>query len=202
MSFGPALGVHELCKVPKRTALNVYLFRLMQVLGDKSMQIKYLNPNVLFVAAGVPDGSPLLPGSPPPQLRIELLDTVSRPRALQLHTQGDTTLSPVASRGPETVSSERCPGAFRHRLRMACMTLFAMAIMQGARGPVHAVLCENWAVYHYWSTANQTLRGMWLTYVAPAPTCSGVVAAVHGCVNHVTKTGAPFLAAGGSGGAV
>jgi hypothetical protein len=49
----------------------------MQVLGDKSMQIKYLNPNVLFVAAGVPDGSPLLPGSPPPQLRIELLDTVS-----------------------------------------------------------------------------------------------------------------------------
>lgn len=22
--------------------------------------------------------------------------------------------------------------------------------MQGAHGPVHAVLCEHWAVYHYW----------------------------------------------------
>ena len=48
-----------------------------QVLGDKSMQIKYLNPNVLFVAAGLPDGMPLLPGAPSPQLRIELLDTVT-----------------------------------------------------------------------------------------------------------------------------
>ena len=50
---------------------------VLQVLGDKSMQIKYLNPNVLFVAAGVPDGSPLLPGLPPPQLRVELLDSVT-----------------------------------------------------------------------------------------------------------------------------
>ena len=48
-----------------------------QVLGDKSMQIKYLNPNTLFVAAGLPDGTPLLPGAPPPQLRIELLDSVT-----------------------------------------------------------------------------------------------------------------------------
>ncbi len=48
-----------------------------QVLGDKSMQIKYLNPNVLFAAAGLPDGQPLLPGAPSPQLRIELLDTVT-----------------------------------------------------------------------------------------------------------------------------
>ena len=27
-------------------------------------------------------------------------------------------------------------------------------LMQGARGPVHAVFCENWVVYHYWSVLN------------------------------------------------
>ena len=26
--------------------------------------------------------------------------------------------------------------------------------VQGARGPVHAVFCENWVVYHYWSVLN------------------------------------------------
>lgn len=26
--------------------------------------------------------------------------------------------------------------------------------MQGARGPVQAVFCENWVVYHYWSVLN------------------------------------------------
>ena len=25
---------------------------------------------------------------------------------------------------------------------------------QAARGPVHATLCENWAVYHFWSLAH------------------------------------------------
>ena len=26
---------------------------------------------------------------------------------------------------------------------------------QDARGPVKAVLCEHWAIYHFWSTASQ-----------------------------------------------
>ena len=26
--------------------------------------------------------------------------------------------------------------------------------MQGARGPVHAVLSEHWVVYHFWSLAH------------------------------------------------
>ena len=48
-----------------------------QVLGNKDMKIKYLNPNTLFVASGMPDGAPLPPGAPEPQLRAELLDTVT-----------------------------------------------------------------------------------------------------------------------------
>ena len=27
-------------------------------------------------------------------------------------------------------------------------------VLQGARGPVKAVLCENWAIYQYWSITN------------------------------------------------
>ena len=41
------------------------------------MKMKYLNPNTIFVASGVADGSPLDPLAPPPQLRAELLDSVT-----------------------------------------------------------------------------------------------------------------------------
>lgn len=47
------------------------------MLGNKDMKIKYLNPNTLFVASGLPDGVPLASGAPEPQLRAELLDTVT-----------------------------------------------------------------------------------------------------------------------------
>ena len=47
-----------------------------QVLGDKDLKIKYLNPNTLFLASGLPDGEPLAPG-PEPLLRADLLDTVT-----------------------------------------------------------------------------------------------------------------------------
>lgn len=30
----------------------------------------------------------------------------------------------------------------------------ARGAAQGASGPVHAVMAENWLVYHYWSAAN------------------------------------------------
>ena len=35
------------------------------------------------------------------------------------------------------------------------LTRTSVGLAQGARGPVHAVLSENWAVYHYWSIANR-----------------------------------------------
>lgn len=49
----------------------------IQVLGDKDMKMKYLNPNTMFVASGVADGAPLDPQAPPPQLRAEILDSVT-----------------------------------------------------------------------------------------------------------------------------
>ena len=115
------------------------------MLGDKSMQIKYLNPNVLFVAAGLPDGVPLLPGGPPPELRIELLDTVTgRVLASFVHKVNICSLS--------LRHSSLCGCCSRYPFDLALMCI---DLAQGARGPVHTALSENWAVYHYWSTANR-----------------------------------------------
>ncbi|KAK9825151.1 hypothetical protein WJX81_005905 [Elliptochloris bilobata] len=80
--------------------LHSPVYSYAKVLGDRSLKLKHLNPNTLFVATG--DGR---------TLTASLLDTVS--------------------------------GRFLHRQLHA-----------GASGPVHAVMAENWLVYHYWSSAN------------------------------------------------
>lgn len=36
-----------------------------------------------------------------------------------------------------------------------CISSPGSVRLQDARGPVQAVLCENWAVYHFWSTSSQ-----------------------------------------------
>lgn len=48
----------------------------MQVLGNRSMKLKYLNPNVLFVASGVQEtsGKALLGEA---ALTVQLIDTIS-----------------------------------------------------------------------------------------------------------------------------
>ncbi|KAK9804018.1 hypothetical protein WJX73_002264 [Symbiochloris irregularis] len=80
-----------------------------KVLGDRSLKLKYLNPNLLLIATGPPNGAPAK-GTKTPRLTISILDTVTG------------------------------------------QVLFRQS-HQDARGPVHAVLCENWAVYHFWSVA-------------------------------------------------
>ena len=48
----------------------------LQVLGNRSMKLKYLNPNVLFVASGVEENSQkALLGEA--ALTVQLLDTIS-----------------------------------------------------------------------------------------------------------------------------
>lgn len=46
------------------------------MLGDRSLKLKYLNPNLLLLASGPPDG---VPGASlkAPRLTISLLDTVT-----------------------------------------------------------------------------------------------------------------------------
>ncbi|KAK9816030.1 hypothetical protein WJX74_010737, partial [Apatococcus lobatus] len=88
------------------------IYSPVKVLGDKSLKVKYLNPNLLLVASGTPAGvSSDALGQEVQALHILLLDTVTgRPVFRQSH--------------------------------------------KGARGPVKAVLCENWAIYQYWSITN------------------------------------------------
>jgi hypothetical protein len=83
-----------------------------KVLGDRSLKIKYINRNSVFVATGPPDGtSSQALDSSEVQLTVQVVDTV--------------TGRPI----------------YRQTLK-------------GARGPVHAVYCENWVVYHYFSVLN------------------------------------------------
>ena len=48
----------------------------MQVLGDRSLKLKYLNPNLLLLATGPPNGAPLSTIKSP-RLTVSLLDTVT-----------------------------------------------------------------------------------------------------------------------------
>lgn len=62
------------------------------------------------------------------------------------------------------------------------------ARLQGARGPVHAVLCEHWAVYHYWNAAQHRWQvGRPAAALLPkrfpsAPSLSSTLT----CVRHIT----------------
>ncbi len=47
------------------------------------------------------------------------------------------------------------------RARGAALTAGRARARQGAGGPVHAVMAENWLVYHYWSSANARFQ-VWL----------------------------------------
>lgn len=48
----------------------------LQVLGNRSMKLKYLNPNAIFVASGVQDtGAKALLGEA--TLTVQLIDTIS-----------------------------------------------------------------------------------------------------------------------------
>ncbi len=49
----------------------------VQVLGDRSMKIKYLNPNTAFIATGAPDGVPSSALTKPPRLSVAVVDTVT-----------------------------------------------------------------------------------------------------------------------------
>ena len=59
----------------------------LQVLGDRSLKFKYLNPNTLFVAVGPPDGVPSAALPPDAlQLTVSIIDTVTgRPLFRQTH---------------------------------------------------------------------------------------------------------------------
>lgn len=77
----------------------------VKILGDRSVQYKYLSPNVLFVALGDKPGSTSKKSN---KLQVQLVDSVT----------GE---------------------------------VFYHAVHQGAGGPVHAMISENWVVYQYWS---------------------------------------------------
>ncbi len=56
----------------------------MQVVGDRSLKVKHLNPHALLVASGAPLGAPTPPAQL--QLHVEILDAVTgRPLFRQVH---------------------------------------------------------------------------------------------------------------------
>eukprot|EP00192_Tetraselmis_astigmatica_P002112 CAMPEP_0117674976 /NCGR_PEP_ID=MMETSP0804-20121206/15346_1 /TAXON_ID=1074897 /ORGANISM="Tetraselmis astigmatica, Strain CCMP880" /LENGTH=1011 /DNA_ID=CAMNT_0005483923 /DNA_START=47 /DNA_END=3082 /DNA_ORIENTATION=- len=96
----------EILEVVQRDSGSVH--SRVKVLGDRSMLVKYLNPNTIFMATSSAPSSFSNEGS---ELEIHIIDTVTG----------------------------------RHLFRQ---------VHKGATGPVKATLCENWAVYHYFSTLN------------------------------------------------
>ena len=48
----------------------------LQVLGDRSLKLKYLNPNTLFLASGTPPDSPAA-GTKAARITAHLIDTVT-----------------------------------------------------------------------------------------------------------------------------
>ena len=103
-----------------------------QVLGDRSMLVKYLNPNTVFVATS--SGSAF--GAGGNEVTVHIIDTVTgRHLFRQRHeVQEHASHTPIA--------------AF-----CFCISIFSDAVflLQSASGPVAAVFCENWIVYHYFS---------------------------------------------------
>lgn len=49
----------------------------VQVLGDRSMKLKYLNPNTVFVATGAPEGVPSGDLRRTPRVTVSIVDTVT-----------------------------------------------------------------------------------------------------------------------------
>lgn len=80
---------------------------VLQVLGDRSLKYKYLNPNTLFIATGSPAGVDADGDDAP--LTAHIIDAVT---GRMLHRQSHI----------------------------------------GGRGPVHAVMSENWVVYQFWNS--------------------------------------------------
>ncbi len=54
---------------------------------------------------------------------------------------------------------------------------------QGANGPVHAVLAENWVVYTYWSAASHRFEASVLELYDDTPRSLGPVQLVFGANN-------------------
>lgn len=120
------------------------VFSPARVMGDGELKFKYLNPNTLLVASGLPAGAGAEAGAAA-KLTVALVDAVTgRLLFSQAHEVGG---GGGAAQRPSSRHGNLHPP---RPLASTCHAPPPCLVPQGATGPVHAVLTENMAAYHFW----------------------------------------------------
>lgn len=68
--------------------------------------------------------------------------------------------------------------------------LMALGV-QGARGPVQATLCENWAVYHFWSLSHHRFEMAVIELYDASPRDLSITSVLFGASNDSTSSFIP-----------